>query len=350
MEFGSFMEFSPRPGRSQAEAFAEAFAHVRQAEEQGLDAVWLSESHFSPERSLMASPLIVAAAVGGATRRIKIGTAVNLIPLENPLRLAEEVATLDHVCEGRFEFGIGRSSAPGSYEGYGIPYAESRDRFRECLDILKCAWTQERFSYHGNFFDYDNVCVTPKPRQQPYPLVRIAATTDETFPQIGAMGAPIFIGLRTAGLGRVEQQVESYKRAWRDAGHKGTPDIALRLPVYVAETESAAVNEPEQSFMRQFRRLGGQLAETTATTAAANNSAERQKNSAELQSLTWDTVQQEKVAVGTPSMVVERLTEIGKRLSLSSVIAEFNAGEQVPAEAVERSLRLFCEEVAQALR
>ena len=298
----------------------------------------------------MASPLIVAAAVGGATSRIKVGTAVNLIPLENPLRLAEEVSTLDHVCGGRFEFGIGRSSAPGSYEGYGIPYAESRDRFAECLDILRCAWTQERFSYHGRFFSYDNVCVTPKPLQRPYPLVRIAATTDETFPQIGTMGAPIFIGLRTAGLGRVEQQVESYKRAWRDAGHEGAPDIALRLPVYVAVTEPAAVSEPEESFMRQFRRLGGQLAETAATTAGANNSAERARNSQELQGLTWDIVQREKVAAGTPRMVIEHLSEIGERLSLSSVIAEFNAGEHIPAEHVARSLRLFCEEVAPALR
>lgn len=350
MEFGSFMEFSPRPGGSQADAFAEAFDHIHQAEDQGLDAIWLSESHFTPERSLMASPLIVAAAIGGATRRIKVGTAVNLIPLENPLRLAEEVATLDHVCQGRFEFGVGRSSVPGSYEGYGIPYSESRDRFFECLDILKRAWSEERFSYQGRFFSYDNVCVTPKPRQQPHPLIRVAATTDETFPQLGAMGVPIFIGLRTAILSRVAQQVDSYKRAWSDAGHTGTPDIALRLPVYVADSESAAVGEPEQSFMRQFRRLGGQLAATAAATAVANNRNERQQNSAELQSLTWDVVQQEKVAVGTPKMVVERLADIRDRLSLSSVIAEFNAGEQIPAGAVSRSLRLFCEEVAPALR
>src|SRR5690606_26203264 len=120
------MEFHARAGKSQAEAFAESFAHVRQAEEQGLDGVWLAETHFTPERSMLSAPLIMAAAIAGATKRLRIGTSVLLLPLRNPLEMAEQVATLDHVSQGRFEFGVGRSSSPGSYEGYGVFYGESR--------------------------------------------------------------------------------------------------------------------------------------------------------------------------------------------------------------------------------
>ena len=349
MQFGSFMEFHVRPGRSQADAFAEGFEHVRQAEDQGLDGVWLAETHFAPERALTSSPLILASAIAGATKRLRVGTAVLLLPIRSPLEMAEEVATLDHVSRGRLEFGVGRSSAPGSYEGYGIYYGESKDRLYEALDVMRLAWTQERFSYHGKFYDYDDVCLTPKPFQQPHPFVRVAATTDESFVQLGEMGLPIFIGLRTSGLPKVKGQVESYVRAWKDAGHSGEPDISLRVPVYVAETKEAALSEPEASFMRQFKRLSSQLS-ASVTAAGADQLESRTERAQALQALEWPQVLKERVAIGTPEMVVERIEELRDALGINTVVGEFNAGEQVPAEAIARSLRLFCERVIPAFR
>ena len=167
MQFGSFMEFHRREGSSQADAFREAFDHIALAEELGLDAVWLAESHFNPARSVLSSPHAIASAIAARTKRLKVGTAVSVLPLGNPLRTAEEAATIDHISEGRFEFGVGRSGLPGSYEGYNIPYAESRERFYEYLDIILKAWREERFSYEGNFYTYNDVCLVPKPYQIP---------------------------------------------------------------------------------------------------------------------------------------------------------------------------------------
>jgi alkanesulfonate monooxygenase SsuD/methylene tetrahydromethanopterin reductase-like flavin-dependent oxidoreductase (luciferase family) len=347
MEFGSFMEFHRREGLTQADAFEESFAHVRQAEEQGLHGVWLAESHFTPDRAVLASPLIIAAAIAGMTQRMQIGTAVHLLPLGNPIRMAEDVATLDHVSNGRLEFGVGRSSAPGSYEGYGVAYAESKDRMFEALDVMIKAWTQERFSHHGPYYDYEDVCLVPKSYQSPYPPIRIAATTDDTFPVLGEMGVPIFIGLRTAGLPVVMRQVESYVAAWKQAGHAGEPDVALRVPVYVAETAEGGVNEPEESFMRQFRRLGGQLA-SSVTAAGADHVESRTHRAEVLAAVTWQDALREKVAVGTPAMVIDRLIEMRDQLHLNRIVCEFNAGERLPREAVSNSLRLFCTEVMPA--
>jgi alkanesulfonate monooxygenase SsuD/methylene tetrahydromethanopterin reductase-like flavin-dependent oxidoreductase (luciferase family) len=344
MDFGSFMEFHMRAGLSQADAFEESFAHVQQAEAQGLHGVWLAESHFSPDRAVLASPLIIAAAIAGATKRMQIGTAVHLLPLGNPLRMAEDVATLDHVSKGRLEFGVGRSSAPGSYEGYGVAYAESKDRMFEALDVMIRAWTQERFSFDGHYYHYDNVCLTPKPYQQPYPPIRIAATTDDTFPVLGEMGVPIFIGLRTAGLPVVSHQVRSYIEAWQQAGHAGEPDVALRVPVYVAETAERAVTEPRDSFMRQFRRLSGTFA-ASVTATGADHLESRTTRAEHLATVSWEEAMQEKVVVGTPEAVAERLAEMREELHLSRVLCEFNAGEQLPREAVAASLGLFCAEV-----
>ena len=349
MEFGSFMEFHRRSGGTQAQAFADSFAHVDQAERLGLDAIWLAESHFAPERSVLSSPMVIASAIATRTRRIKVGTAVQVLPLTNPLRMAEEAASLDHISEGRFEFGVGRSGLPGAYEGYNISYAESKERFFEALDVIRMAWTEERFSYHGKFYSYDDVCLVPKPFQSPHPPLRMAATTSESFPTVGRLGLPLFIGLRVASLPEVEEQVESYRRAWADSGHSGPIDVSLRVPVYVAETAQNAVDEPEESFMSQFRRLGSRIA-SIGESAGTPSQQETARRSQHLANVTWDEVRRDKVAVGTPDMVVERLQGIKDRLQLSGVVAEFNAGGSIPPERVAKSLDLFCEKVVPAFK
>lgn len=350
MQFGSFMEFHRRESGSQADAFREAFDHIAQAEELGLDGVWLAESHFNPARSVLSSPHAIASAIAGRTQRLKIGTAVSVLPLGNPLRIAEEAATIDHISKGRFEFGVGRSGLPGSYEGYNIPYAESRDRFYEYLEIIMTAWREERFSYEGDFYTYSDVCLVPKPYQRPHPPIRIAATTSDTFPVIGKMGYAIFVGVRGLSLNAVGEQVESYRRAWRDAGHDGDIDVSLRVPVYVGETEEDALTVPEDSFMRQFRRLGGQLS-ASAGRAGAAPGEERAERGAQLAVLEWERdVIGQKAAVGTPKMVVEQLRVMRDELSLTGVAAEFNAGELIPEDKIANSLRLFCEEVIPAFR
>src|SRR5437763_17063001 len=108
-EFGIFHEFSRRAGQTDAEAFAQSFAQVDAAERGGLDVVWLAELHFLPERSVASAPLLIASAIAMRTSRIRIGIAVQVLPLCHPLRLAEEVGTLDHITSGRTIFGVGRS-------------------------------------------------------------------------------------------------------------------------------------------------------------------------------------------------------------------------------------------------
>src|SRR5687768_1115228 len=105
------MEF-PRPkGANDAQVFDRSFKIIDLAESSGLHSVWLAELHFEPEQSVLSSPVVVAAAAAARTRRLRIGLAVAVLPLYNPLRLAEDVATLDHIAQGRIDFGVGRSAA-----------------------------------------------------------------------------------------------------------------------------------------------------------------------------------------------------------------------------------------------
>ena len=196
MEFGMFHEFPSLPGRSESEAFDEAMEQVDAAERLGLDVMWLAELHFEPRRSLLSAPLSIASAIAARTRRIKIGIAVQVLPLCHPLRLAEEAATVDQLSHGRLIFGVGRSGVAQTYEAYGVSYAESQARFREILDVVERAWTEPSFSYEGAYHRFKDVSLVPKPYQKPTPPIRIAASTPDTFPAIGRRGVPVFASVR----------------------------------------------------------------------------------------------------------------------------------------------------------
>src|SRR5688500_3734967 len=195
MDFGIFLDFVLRAGGTPESAFQESMELVSLAESSGLDTVWLGEMHFNPGRSVLSAPIVVASSIATRTKRLRVGMAVQVLPLNNPLRIAEEAATVDHISAGRFDFGIGRSGNPRAYDLYGVNYGESQARFREALGIILEAWKGERFSHQGEYYHFENAIVSPQPYQQPHPPIRMAATTEETFPRVGEMGLPIFVGL-----------------------------------------------------------------------------------------------------------------------------------------------------------
>ena len=219
MEFGIFHEFWSTGAASQQEAFANSFAQIEAAEEWGLDAIWLAEIHMNPTRSLVSAPLTVASAVAARTSRIRIGTAVQILPLGHPLRLAEETATIDQISDGRLIFGIGRSAFPRAYNAYGISYEESRDRFAESLDIIRRAWTEPVVSYRGRYHSFENFTLVPRPVQLPHPEIRVAASQHDTYGAIGRLGFPLFSAVRASPLG----ELAGHARA--DISSRGTRSI-----------------------------------------------------------------------------------------------------------------------------
>ena len=343
-EFGMFHEFQRREGRSEAEAFTESFEQVDAAECWGLDAIWLAEIHLAPERSVLAAPLNIATAIGARTKRVKIGLAVQVLPLCHPLRLAEEAATTDHISRGRLIFGIGRSGFPRTYEAYGVPYSESRERFAEVLEVLKRAWTEEKFSFSGKYYNFENVCLVPKPYHKPYPPIRIAANSEDTFISAGTQGYAIFVAVRRGTIEELGPNLRIYRDAWKAAGHPGEGEVFLRAPVYVGETYEEARSQPEHSIMHFYRYLGARL-EESATRAGITDTARRIAGGQRLQTITYDEALRDKVIVGTPAMVAERLVGLQQELGLNGILAELNCGGLIPHERVMRSLQLLCEKV-----
>jgi alkanesulfonate monooxygenase SsuD/methylene tetrahydromethanopterin reductase-like flavin-dependent oxidoreductase (luciferase family) len=343
-EFGMFHEFQRTAGATDEEAFATSFEEIDAAERWGLDAMWLAEIHVNPERSVCSAPLTLAGAIAARTKRMKVGTGVQVLPLCHPLRLAEEAATVDQISQGRLIFGVGRSGFPRTYEAYGVPYGESRERFAETLEILKQAWTEPSFSYRGKYYSFENVKVSPKPYQKPWPDIRIAANSADTFPRIAQLGHGILVAVRQGTLEELEPNITAYRKAWKEAGHPGSGHVFLRAPVYVADNDKAARDEPEESIMYFYRYLGERL-EDSATRAGVQQGDLRAARGRRLQTITYEEALREKLIVGSPERVADRLIGLQETLGLDGILCEMNCGTKIPHERVMNSLRLLCEKV-----
>ena len=360
MHVGLVMECDYRYGETEEAAFDEAFAMAEAAEMGGLDGVWLAERHFAAPLnamdtggfgipSVVSAPLILSSAIVARHPNLRVGVAVNVLPLAHPVRMAEEVATLDHISRGRVEFGVGRSGFHRAYEDYGIPYSESRERFQECLDVIVAAWTNERFSYQGRYYSFNDVCVVPKPYQKPHPPLRIAASNKETLPRVAHAGLPVFVGLRAMDRPALVEGLDEYRRTWKAAGHDRDSSVYLRIPVYVGETDGRAFADAEDSTMQAFQRLSQSFL-ISATVAASSPDKEGVQRAQRLSALSYEELLRDRLAYGAPDTVANLLREIIAELGLDGVIAEVNVGGGISKEKVLASVNRFATEVAPNLR
>jgi alkanesulfonate monooxygenase SsuD/methylene tetrahydromethanopterin reductase-like flavin-dependent oxidoreductase (luciferase family) len=268
---------------------------------------------------------------------------VLLLPLGNPIRIAEEIATLDHISQGRLDLGIGRGTFPEHHDAFLSPYPESRGRFEEYLEIILKAWSTEQFSFEGEHYQCYDLAVRPKPYQKPHPPIRVGITSAETFPIIGRMGYPVFVNpSRVFALSDLKEHVEAYQRAWKDAGHPGKGNVGIRLPVYLAETKEQAYEEPRESTMTSMQGIGQRVAASASRQGTTGN---WQAESDHILSMNYDDWLRDKVIFGTPESVLDRLLELTEELQLSCIVFENNLGRRIPYDKQIKSLGLLVDRV-----
>ena len=347
MHIGMFMEFGFRNGGSARDAFRDGFKLVDAGESWGLDSAWLAEFHFMPDRSVLSSPIVLAGAIAARTKRMRIGTAVYVLPLTNPLRVAEEVATLDQISGGRLDFGIGRSGFARQYKIYDIDYGESQARFAEAVAVLRFAWKGERFSYDGVYFQVRDALVVPEPVQKPHPPMRIAAASPGTYISAAEQGVPLFVGLRGDGLESLKHNIATYRDTWRKAGHDGNGSVYLRVPVYAAASERAAREEPRANIEYYFERQARMVAQAAKLHAKG---AAGKRTAASLAALSYADILESRVCFGTAARIIDRLREWQEVLGIDGIIIETNAGNMLSEERELNSLRIITHEVMPAFK
>jgi alkanesulfonate monooxygenase SsuD/methylene tetrahydromethanopterin reductase-like flavin-dependent oxidoreductase (luciferase family) len=345
MKFGFFFQLPCAPWQSERERYGDTLAQIKHGDALGFDTAWLAELHFFPEFSVMASPLIVAAAAAQQTQRIRLGMAVSLLPLNDPLRTAEDAATVDLLSDGRLVFGVGRGTNPLHYGGFNISMEESRGRFTEALEIVTQAWTSERVNYEGTYYRVKDVAVYPKPLQKPHPPIRIATNSSDTFPLAGQLGYAMFSSLVVVPLPRFRRDIAVYWQAFEEAGHTRTGDeVALLFPVYVAATEEEAQSVPRQSIMHYFEVLGRRMVAGDTDVDAATR-ARNLEMQARLQRLTFDEVRENVAIIGTPERCIERIRWLRDEFHVSELICWFNPGGLMPQHTVLTSMRRFATQI-----
>jgi len=177
----------------------------------------------------------------------------------------------------------------------------------------------------------------------------MATTSHETFGVAGRLGLPIFVGLRATDMDDLKVSLASYRKAWSEAGHAGAPSAYVRIPVYAAATERAALEEPRESISAFFARQS-ELARSAVGRAGAGPAERRSFQAERMANLSYDEILEKKVAFGTPAQLIERLMELRAELGIDGILLEPNSGGLIPLALERESLRLFTHEVIPAFR
>jgi alkanesulfonate monooxygenase SsuD/methylene tetrahydromethanopterin reductase-like flavin-dependent oxidoreductase (luciferase family) len=340
MRFGFFDQLPCAEGRTEHERLEEFLAQIVLGDTLGFDTAWLGELHFSRGFSILAAPLMVIAAAAQRTSRIRLGTAVTLLPLHNPVKIAEEAATADLLSNGRLEFGVGRGTAPVHYGGYNIPQEESRERFAEALECILQAWTHEPFSYQGKYFHVQDVTLVPRPLQQPHPPIRLAANSPETFPIAAERGLAIFATPLINPPDKLLAGLQVYRQSFA-ATRPG--DTAIAFPVHVTGSRAQAREECEASLLRFFREAGQRLRPFGQTDVKSYEAF--QQVLARMERVKYEDIDREMAVFGDPAYCIERIHALRDMYHMDEFICYFNQGGIMAPALVRDSMRRFAEDV-----
>ena len=340
MKFSTFHVMRWNRAQTHSEAYAYQLAFIRSAEELGFYGVWPAEHHFR-DYGICPSVLGFCSYVAAVTTRVRIGTAVVVVPFYNPLRLAEEVAQLDILSGGRLDLGLGRGYQGVEFDGFQISMTDSRERFRENLEIMKLGWREGRFSYDGRFTKVENVEVLPKPVQRPHPPIWMGATSPATAEIAGALGHPIMSDPAQI----FEQSAEvvlRWRRAAAAAGHDPAQElIALRI-CHVAETDERAYGDIE-ALPKVDVNTGSAPIDRTGQWVPGY---EFYRDVGWQQRTTMrDPRTNRQLLIGSPETVSRRVQE-HLDAGYTHIICHFDFGNRMPPQMLRHSMELFTARVA----
>jgi alkanesulfonate monooxygenase SsuD/methylene tetrahydromethanopterin reductase-like flavin-dependent oxidoreductase (luciferase family) len=314
MKFGLHYQLPCTPDQSPVQRYRDTIEEAVYAEALGFESVWPVEQHFNASLSIMPSPLLMLAAIAERTQSLRLGIAIVLLPLSHPLRVAEEIATLDVISNGRVEFGIGRGGVPKHFKGFGVPIGENRDRFVEGIEIIRQAWTRN----------------------------------------MGRMGLPIFAASQVNPFHRIKRFLPTYLEARKAAGHPDASpeDISILMPLYVGASAAQVRREMEPSikyFLSTATSLfgsGAPLPGASRSSGSGSDAAARLEQTLDrLASMTYEQVCERMAIFDTPDACIERLQGYRDDFKMGRVICWFNPGGQVPHQQVIRSMELFAAKV-----
>jgi alkanesulfonate monooxygenase SsuD/methylene tetrahydromethanopterin reductase-like flavin-dependent oxidoreductase (luciferase family) len=351
LKFSVFSLMQWPEGRSQSQVYHDELEQLSRADDQGFDCAWVAEHHFS-RYGIGPAIHLTAANLAARTTKIKIGTAITILPFMHPLRVAEEVAMLDILSEGRIRWGVGRGYQGHEFEGFGVDITRSHEIFYEQLEIIEKAWTGEVISHEGEFFQFDALQCFPNPVQEPAPQIYIAALSPSSIEWAAKKEYPVLAD-QFSPISRLESNRALY------LSQSASPDAATReLPtlrqVYVGETMAKAREEAAEGLLWYYRSLArvGSPGGKPGDPLPENYSFYRMfgeegfnpdKDPEAFLKFLFD----ECTVIGDAAYCRDRLTELRERVGLNHLIAWQNFGDLTHEQTMASQKRLI-EDVAPA--
>lgn len=338
------------------EAFDEDFVFFKRAEQLGYDTIWLAEHLFS-NYGVVTSTQVLAAAVARATERIKIGTAVTVIPFNHPLRTASDFALVDVLSKGRLLFGAGRAYQPHEFVGLDIPMADSREMYAEGLDLLIRAWTNETVSHQGKFWTVpEPVEVLPKPVQSPHPPIYKACVSPESFQTAAREGLHLQLAspftyrtYREEWIDKLAENIGLYEAECEARGRDPKAgERMMLLPFFVAETSAEAQDvfgERVEWFYSKVTNNQNLGAGPSEVIKGYELTMTESRKTAAAGYLNFDKLHAHGAAIADdPATCAEKLNHLRERLGITEFVLWFNIGG-MPAEDSTRAMELAMREV-----
>ena len=332
----SFGVSVPTPDPQQGpDAFAHCFHWCERAEALGFDFVTLGHHRFTA--GYQASPWVALGAIAARTTTLRLGTGVFILPLDHPLDVAEEVATVDLISGGRVFLGAGLGYRRYEWDALNLPYERRASRMEECLTVLQEVWTHEKASFHGSHFSFDDVTVLPRPVQQPRPPVWIGANLAPAIARAARLADAWIVGFgdRLDALG---DRVTDFRLQSHANDRLG--EICLMRLVGIGGSRESVESDwlpATLDMLRGYRRAG----------APGERDDDTAKQSRSREGLRLGEAGQGMFIAGTPDDVIAGITEAHKVTGCEYLQPSFGGGGP---DAVLRALELFGREVIPAFR
>ncbi len=339
MNFGTFLLMQSPSAQSSVEMYARAIEHAQTAEALGFRNIWLAEHHFSTY-GYVGRPVQLATYLAAKTTRLRVGTAVIVVPLHHPLMIAEEIATLDVLAQGRVDIGLGRGYQYYEFERLGLELDSARARWDESIDIIMCALRGEPFSYHGTLYDIPETSVFPQPVQKPNPPMWVTAQSPQSVEATVKRGFNLLTGGFGVPVERMAEFRQLFDRLVDEVRPACTPEVGVQRAVYVTDNAADARDAAEHARwnMRVTLSLRNHYEKVEAGHAIAVPMPHEPDT---------DELLDRFVVVGSPETVIRQIQQIRELVGINHFNCSFWFGDLDQARVL-RSMELFAREVMPA--
>ena len=333
-----------------ADVYPDVGTHMRHlidfmasSEDLGFDAVWANEHHFHPYGGHIPCVPVFLAALAERTKRVRLGTSIISLALHNPIEVAEQMAMVDLISGGRVDFGIGRGFVIHDHESFNIPIEDAQGRTTEGLEVILKAWTGERFSHHGQHFNYENLTVWPKPAQSPVPVWEACSGTPSSFERTAKHGHKLLTVAYLKPLEKLGELTQMYRDVWVDSGHDlAKAEIGTHYQVILDDDRDRARRRAKEALTRYSSLLRESIKLAKNVNEALLHSSQEEVDIDQI-------VDQGRMIAGTPEDALATLRRAEDELGVTIVDCNFLFGGLTYEEA-DRTINMFSTEVIPKMR